>query len=258
MRRFASFDGTEIAYDVLGSGPAVLLHHGFASDSRTNWVRPGVADAVATSRRAAILVDARGHGESQKPHDPAAYEDGAMAHDVRALLDHLGVESVHFIGYSMGSFVGITLAATEPAGGPLRSLVLGGAGLGQLSPRNQELMMAIAEALETEERAAITDPTATAFRNFADATKADRLALAAIQRCPTARPEVAAIAKVSVPTLVVNGEADTMAVPSRSLAEAIAGARFVAVPGDHLSAVVQPEFKRVLLGWLDEVAPVSG
>ena len=56
MRFFTSFDGVEIAYDVLGEGDPVVMHHGFASDSRTNWLRPGVAAAVMDSGRQVVLV----------------------------------------------------------------------------------------------------------------------------------------------------------------------------------------------------------
>ncbi|MGH9171532.1 MAG: alpha/beta fold hydrolase [Acidimicrobiales bacterium] len=254
MKSFTSFDGLPISYEVLGTGPAVLLHHGFASDSRTNWVRSGLADAIADSGRSVVLIDARGHGESGKPHDPASYAGGAMARDVSALLDHLGLEAVHVIGYSMGSFVAITLAVGRQAEPRLRSVVLGGAGQGQAGLRESGMTLAIAEALEADDKTTITSRTALAFRNFADATRADRLALAAIQRSRSSTHDMSHLDRITVPTLVVNGEADTLVGPPRSLAEAIPGARFLAVPGDHLSAVGKPEFRVAVLGWLGEVA----
>jgi pimeloyl-ACP methyl ester carboxylesterase len=256
VKSFSTFDGLSIAYDVLGSGPAVLLHHGFASESLTNWVRPGLAQAIADSGRSVVLVDARGHGESDKPHDPGAYEDGAMATDVRCLVDHLGLDAFHFIGYSMGAFVAVTYAASEPPDDRLKSVMLGGAGRGQLSASNGDMMLAVADALEADDKSSITDARALAFRNFADATKADRLALAAIQRSRAARPPTSALGRIAVPVLVVNGENDTLVGRPESLAETIPGARFVSVPGDHLSAVTKPEFRAALLAWLDEVAPV--
>jgi pimeloyl-ACP methyl ester carboxylesterase len=258
VKTFTTFDGIAIAYDVMGEGPCVLLHHGFASESSTNWVRPGVAGAVAESGRSVVLIDARGHGQSDKPHDLDSYRGGAMARDVTCLLDHLGREAVHLIGYSMGAFVAITFASADPADARLRSIVLGGAGRGQASMASREAMLVIADALEAEDKATITDATGRAFRNFADATHADRVALAALQRSRSPQPDLSALERITVPTLVVNGTGDTMVGRPQSFAESIQGARFVAVPGDHLSAVVKPEFKAVILDWLDEVAPTGG
>lgn len=254
MRRMRTFDGIGIAYDVLGDGPPVLLHHGFASESQTNWVRPGVAAAVVESGRSVVLIDARGHGQSDKPHDPAAYAGGAMVRDVRALLDELGIESIDVVGYSMGAFVSMALATLDPPEGRLRSLALGGAGRGRGPNRSPEAMSAIADALEAPDKSTITDASALAFRNFAEATGADRVALAAIQRARSPQPELAVLARISVPTLVVNGERDTLVGPPESLAAAIPGASFLSVPGDHISAVVKPEFRVALVGWLESVS----
>ncbi|HUC36764.1 MAG TPA: alpha/beta hydrolase [Acidimicrobiales bacterium] len=252
MRTFKSFDGVEIAFDDMGVGEATLLHHGFASDSRTNWVRPGVAGALVEAGRRVVLVDARGHGRSEKPHDVDAYRGGAMARDARALLDHLGIEDVAVVGYSMGSFVAIRLAVSDDR---VRALVLGGAGTAQIGMSRREHADRIADALEASDKTMITDPTALAFRNFADATGADRAALAAIQRATSEAPGMEVLGSIGVPTLVVNGERDTLIGPLGSLAEAIPGARLVVVPGDHVSAVVRPEFREAVVRFLTNVAP---
>jgi pimeloyl-ACP methyl ester carboxylesterase len=78
--RFESFDGTEIAYQVWGAPgqlPPVLLHHGFVADATVNWVLPGVVAALLQSGREVIAPDARGHGRSGKPHDPARYGEAS-------------------------------------------------------------------------------------------------------------------------------------------------------------------------------------
>lgn len=246
MRRFTSFDGVAIAYDVLGDGPDVLMHHGFASSSATNWVRPGVAAAVVAAGRRVVLIDARGHGESDKPHDPAAYADGAMVRDVQALFDLLDLDPVDVVGYSMGAHVALALAPLEPR---VRSLVLGGAGLGQAIGRAGS-MREIAQALEAADPETITDATARAFRNFADATGSDRLALAAVRRGDSAPLTLESLGSITVPTLVVNGTEDTFVNGAESLAGVIPNARFQSVPGNHLSAVVKPEFAEAIVAFL--------
>ncbi len=248
MKRFSSFDGVEIAYDVLGEGDPVVMMHGFASDSRTNWLRPGVARAVIESGRQAVLVDARGHGESAKPRDVASYSRGAMVRDVVCLLDLLGLGPVHTVGYSMGSFTAVRLAAAEPR---LESVVLGGIGLAQILDGHLDGAQQIAEGLEAESVESISDSRALAFRRFSDATGSDRLALAAVQRAGDLLPAVDDLAKIAVPSIVINGVSDSLAGSPQDLAEAIAGARWQSVPGDHLSAVVNPEFRQAVVSFLD-------
>lgn len=227
----------------------MVLLHGFASDSRINWVRPGIAGAIADEGWRAVLLDARGHGRSQKPHDANAYRGAAMVRDVRELLDHLGVDEVAVVGYSMGSFVAIRFAVSDPR---VRALVLGGAGGQDASISSPPRSTLIAEALEAVDKSAVTDPTALAFRNFAEATGADRLALAAVQRARSGAPSVDVMAQIAVPTLVINGEKDVLAGPPESLARSIPGAQAMTVPGDHISAVVKPEFTQAMVEFLSK------
>jgi pimeloyl-ACP methyl ester carboxylesterase len=257
-RSFTAPDGVDIVFDDLGEGPPVLLHHGFAADARVNWHQPGVSSAIVESGRRVIALDARGHGRSGKPHDPAAYAGTAMVDDARALLDHLDVERVDAIGYSMGGLVTASLLTCEPR---LRCGVLGGVGSRLLLPRPGGNDLAapwatIADGLEAEDPATVSDPSARAFRAFADSTGADRLALAAIQRSRRAAP--ADLSSVAVPVLVIAGDKDNLVGNPGRLAAAIPGARHVTVSGDHLSAVADPRFTAELVAFLDEVgAPVA-
>lgn len=246
--RFSSFDGTRIAYWVAGAedgAGAVLLHHGFASTAAVNWVRPGLVAALVGAGRRVVYLDARGHGASDHPHDPARYREGAMCSDVALLLDHLGLERVDVAGYSMGAFVAIELALADAR---VRSLFLGGVGLGQERTRRPEVRAAIAAALEADDPARLGDASARSFRTFADATKQDRFALAALQRGGSGFDGDRAAA-VSQPALVVNGRDDTLAGDPHLLAERMQRAGAKVIPGDHLSAVVKPEFKDVLVAW---------
>jgi pimeloyl-ACP methyl ester carboxylesterase len=247
MPTFVSFDGTEIHYTDEGDGPPVVLLHGFASSADTNWRRPGVIDALVGAGYRVIAPDARGHGSSGKPHDTAAYADNAMVHDLTALLDHLALDRVDLVGYSMGGIVGLGAATAEPR---VRSLTV--AAVGRNAALSQADRAAIAEALEADDESAEMSPRARAFRTFAHATGGDLTALAAIQRASYAhdsRPE-----EIAVPTVVITGTDDTHAGPPEALAERIPGARAVRVPGDHLNAVTKPEFRAALLAHLAEIA----
>ena len=249
MERFASFDGVQIAYTVVGSGPDVLLIHGFASDQHGNWVAPGVRDSIAATGRRVKRDDARGHGRTDNPHDVAAYENNAMVRDAQALLDLLDVTAVDVVGYSMGSIVSTRLVPAEVRS---RSLVLGG--VGARRPRSREARDRIAAALESPGGAVAGEGAAErAFREFATRGGNDMAALAAVQRATNPRGDLGAI---HVPTLVVAGEEDNLAGTPGELAAMISGATAQVIPGNHLSAVVKPEFANAITGFLGRVSPV--
>ncbi|MGD0692483.1 MAG: alpha/beta fold hydrolase [Acidimicrobiales bacterium] len=247
MEHFTSFDGSDIAYLDEGAGRVVVLLHGFASDHRGNWVATGVTAALVAAGRRVVAPDARGHGRSARPHDPASYGDDAMVKDVIALFDHLGVDQVDLVGYSMGSLISAKVAACDAR---VRSLVLGGVGgswAGQQRPLNGN---ALADALEADDPSSIDEPIPRAFRAFADSTGSDRLALAACQRSD--RGEDVELSSIAVPTMVLTGDEDTLAGPPQSVAELIPGARFEVVNGNHLTVVRDPEFTRSLISFVTE------
>lgn len=129
---YATNDGLRIHYRLDGNaaGPPLVLQHGY-SMSLHDWYDPGYVDTLGAAYRL-ILIDARGHGASDKPHDPDAYRAARMAGDVVAVLDALGLARAHFFGYSMGGRIGFALAREAPA--RLHSLVLGGNGANERSP----------------------------------------------------------------------------------------------------------------------------
>jgi pimeloyl-ACP methyl ester carboxylesterase len=245
-----SFDGTRIAYSVQGSGPAVLLLHGFAADHVLNWARPGVIDALSGAGRRVIATDARGHGASGKPHDANRYSGDAMVRDAQAVLDHLGVEQVDVVGYSMGSMVAARLVPEEPRA---RALVLGGVGATITPPRTGgRAPDAIAAALLADDAASVDNVAGRAFREFADATGADRHALAALSRSNALRYSVRFDA-ITVPTLVIAGTGDTLIRSPDALVDRLPSARLQMVKGDHLGAPYHQEFTQSIVEFLEEV-----
>ena len=173
----------EIAYldeglDGAKQAEPILLIHGFASNRTVNWVNPGWVSTLAAAGRRVIALDNRGHGQSSKLYDPAAYHTGRMAEDAVALLDHLKIERADILGYSMGARIAAFMAAAYPS--RVRSAILGG--LGYRLVDGAGLPETIADALEAASLDDITDPQGRTFRAFADQTKSDRLALAACIR----------------------------------------------------------------------------
>jgi pimeloyl-ACP methyl ester carboxylesterase len=252
MASFTSFDGTTIDYNDVGDGPVTVLLHGFAADRDLNWERPGVVSALVDSGRRVVATDARGHGRSGKPHDPAAYANDAMVRDVVACLDHLGVGECGLAGYSMGALIGARVALAEPR---VKSLVLGGIG-GRVGAQGRPPnLVGLAEALEAADPSTIADPVARAFRAFAESTGADRLALAAVQRGRVDRSSN--YQDIKVPTLVIVGDNDELAGDPSHLASLIPGATSRVVSGTHLSAINDPAFTSSIVEFFAAVGPAT-
>lgn len=104
-------------------GAPVILHDGFA-DSVQDLREWALVDAIASEGFRVILADHRGHGRSDKPHDPAAYAMLLRVADAVAILDRLGIERAHFVGRSWGGR--LCFGIGEYAPGRVRSLVIGG------------------------------------------------------------------------------------------------------------------------------------
>jgi pimeloyl-ACP methyl ester carboxylesterase/diadenosine tetraphosphate (Ap4A) HIT family hydrolase len=112
--QFFDSAGVTIRYIDVGprDGEPVVLIHGAFNSVEGHWSETGVIDALDDDYRV-IALDLRGHGKSEKPHDPAQY-GAEFASDVIRLLDHLSIEKAHIAGYSMGGHITFKLVADHP------------------------------------------------------------------------------------------------------------------------------------------------
>ena len=246
MQTFNS-DGVRIAFIDEGAGAPILLIHGFASSVRFNWIDPGWVSLLTRNGLRVIALDNRGHGESEKLHDEAAYGAPLMAEDARRLLDHLAIERADVMGYSMGARITAFLALAYPA--RVRSAVFGGLGGNMLRP--MQGTDNIAQALEAASVDDVTNAYARTFRVFADRTGSDRKALAACIR--SAREPLTAdmVARITCPVLVATGTEDVVGGSADELAAAIPGAEALPIPRrDHMLAVGDRVYKEGVLNFL--------
>ncbi len=101
-------EGTLIHYEVVGNGPPLLLQHGMLWDLE-GWERWGYAESLKQEFQL-VLVDARGHGGSDKPHTSSAYTLSKHVSDLVAVLDALEIPTAHYWGFSMGGWIGFGMA----------------------------------------------------------------------------------------------------------------------------------------------------
>ncbi len=244
-------DGVRIAYiDVppaSGGGDAILLIHGFASNHAVNWVNTQWVRTLAQAGYRTIALDNRGHGESEKLYDPEAYSSEAMASDAVHLLDHLGIERAHIMGYSMGARITAHIALDHTS--RVRTALIGGLGMHLVEGRG--LPSGIAEALEAPAGTPASNPTAAAFRTFAEQTRSDLRALAACMRGSRQTLSRSELAQIEVPVLVSVGTLDTVAGSGPGLAALMPDARALELEGkDHSTAVGAKAHREGVLAFL--------
>ena len=242
--RFQSFDGTEIAWHEGGAGRPLLLIHGYFSDAYTNWIRYGHAAKIAAKGYRVIMPDLRAHGQSARPHDPAAYPADALAQDGEALVRHLGLSDYDLAGYSLGGRTAVRMVARGAAPAKLVVAGMGLEGLTGTSGRADHFRNILTN-LGKHERGT-PEWLAEAFLKT---TKGDPIALLGILDTfvDTSREEIAAIRQ---PTLVVAGEEDSDNGSHAALADLLPNATLREVPGGHMSAVTKPELGQAIADFL--------
>ena len=262
--RFFDAGGVRIRYVDQGSGPAVVLVHGFAGSIERSWINTGILQDLARDHRV-LALDLRGHGHSDKPHDPHAYDEIAL--DVIRLLDHLQIEKSHVVGYSLGGIIVAKLLTTHQD--RFLSAVLGGAAYRRARGESaDEATEAAAREIEAGVYRALivsTAPTdepppseeAIRARSREIAASSDLRAHAALMRARRALlVSDAEIAAVRVPTLAVVGAADPALPRVRAMSKRWPGLEVEVVPGATHPTVHErglprrPEFARAIRRWI--------
>jgi pimeloyl-ACP methyl ester carboxylesterase len=257
MATFTS-DGLTLAYDDINPPDAertIVLVHGFASNRNEGWRRTGWYGAFERRRVRCVALDQRGHGESDKPHEPQAYTRQKLAADLAALFDHLGLQRADVFGYSMGTRTAMQMAIDAPE--RISNLILGGIGERLFQPRpaasqGEGSSMSMAEAMLADDPEAIAQPMLRSFRQFADEQGEDRRALAAFTEAANPTLDREALERLPMPVLVVAGQRDQGAGDPEGLARIFPDGKGVTIPGcDHFSAIPHALTKAAVFDFLD-------
>lgn len=301
MNTFTSFDGIHIAYHDQGEGRAVILLHGGYVDGLGQFGdferilplmqerqemfrefvggalpppnpplegRPGVVRALLAAGVRTVLPDMRGFGASDKPRDKEAYASLAMARDVIALIDHLRLDAVDVIGFSMGAGIAARMLTLRPP--QVKSAILAGVGdyliedtvleFPESWPVPDSVPRPITARVWAEEGAKILEqgemvPGHLASANLiaARVTGADPKVLAAVIRgaiMDSLSDE--ALHRINIPVLILNGKADAANQKIGGLLKAIPTASVAECEGDHDSTPYQPTFQKAIVRFFEE------
>lgn len=221
--RFAASDGVDLAWHETGEGRPVVLLHGLFSDADTNWIRFGHAAEIAARGFRVIMPDLRAHGQSAKPHDPAAYPPDILADDGLALIAHLALTDYDLGGYSLGARTVIRMIVR---GALPDRLIIGGMGLKGVTTTGgrTEQFKRVLTGLGSHERGS-PEWLAEAFLKTTGGDPAALLPL--LDSFVDTSP--AELAGIAMPALVVSGAGDHDNGSARALADALPRGRYVEI-----------------------------
>jgi pimeloyl-ACP methyl ester carboxylesterase len=266
-------NGVKIRYVTEGEGEPVVLIHGWMGDS-SMWGRDrsGNTKLKGADGFQLIALDCRGHGKSDKPHDPEKYGP-EMAADVVRLLDHLKIEKAHFIGYSSGAFIAGRVAATHPE--RVKSVVYAGqaplvAGAKSPSGSSDEVEVfakAVDEgkdlgtyiiAVTPPGRPKPTEGQAKAIARFLFDGKDVKAFAVAGRTFGDLRVTGEQLKKCTAPTLFIHGGNESTYVKERvAVVRKLLGRGDLKIVegGDHITTLTKPEFESAILEFLRSGKP---
>lgn len=249
VQYFSGRDGTRLAYREVGEGRPVVLIHGYFSTATVNWVKYGQAATIAARGHRVIMPDLRGHGDSGKPHDKAAYPPDVLADDGFALLEHLGLDVYGDPDYDLGGYSlgGRTTVRMLTRGATPRRAIVAGMGLEGITTTAErtDFFHNVFTNLGTFERGS-AEWRAEAFLKTVGG---DPVALLNVIDTSVDTP-LETIEKIATPTLTLMGAEDDDHGSAQALAEALPNGTYAEIPGNHMSAVTKPELGTTIAEYL--------
>jgi pimeloyl-ACP methyl ester carboxylesterase len=244
IQYFHGRDGVRLAYREIGEGRPLVLIHGFFSTANVNWVRYGHAAKIAAGGYRVVMPDLRAHGDSDKPHDAAAYPPDVLADDGFALLEHLELTDYDLGGYSLGARTTIRMMVRGAKPGRAVVAGMGWDGIVNTAGRGVHFRNVLTH-LGTFKRGT---PEWMA-EVFLKTVGGDPVALLRILDTFVDTPK-GDLGQFQTPTLVLMGDEDQDTGSGEKLAAALAQGQFAWMPGNHMSAVTKAEMGAAILSFL--------
>jgi pimeloyl-ACP methyl ester carboxylesterase len=252
-------NGVKLHYtDTGGTNTPVIFVHGYTSSAAAAApIISGLKDSYRV-----IALDCRGHGKSEKPHEPAKYGTN-MVEDVVRLLDHLKIKKAHLVGYSMGAMISCKLATVHPE--RFLSVTLGSAGgirkedgmdvFGEMLGKSLDEGKGFGPLLGALTPPGQPQPSQEQLKQinaFLSASN-DVKALACVARSFTNfTVDTPAIKAIKLPMLAIIGSGDPLKAGVDRLHSDKSDVKVVVIPGaNHMSAGSHPTFVKELKAFVD-------
>ena len=261
---FFEVDGVRLHYVEAGRGTPVILVHGLACDHVPNWMLPRIFQKLSKRYRV-IALDIRGHGKSDKPHDPAQY-GLELVDDIVRLMDHLGIGKAHVVGYSLGGFITLKLAVRHPD--RLLSAAPCGAGWSANPAEELKLLFSLSEDVDQGRGLtvllnwlqALKKPLPTPvlwFMHHLTSLFNDMKAISCLLRnTPALVATETEIRSNKVPCLAIVGRDDRMRLFAEQMAGAMPNLELLILPGcDHFTTLLSRKMVPALLAFLARHTP---
>ena len=232
-----------INYRVYGTGKPLILLHGAIVNFDFNYVKPGWVETLTENGFQVIGIDFRGYGESDKSNDPNFYGTENFSKDVINLINHLQLENVGLVGYSMGTVIALDLLHKHPEYFTKAVLIATGNGLMGLPPFILgDLLPNMAEILSFETFPSHLPSHISAYWNFLNQAGLEREAMVAFSRgsYPPLTPED--VAKIETPTLIISGEKDLVLGTGQKAAQTLPNGTYLEIEAaDHFTLALLKE-----------------
>ena len=234
--------GIEETTGTAGDAPTVVLIHGWAGSFDGTYGSNGWREALAARGRAVSELDLPGHGDPAASDQPEEYGD--LATKVQVLLPDGQVDVVAF---SLGAKLTLEMAVRDP--GKFRRIVIAGLGDGVFQHETgQRLADVVQRGMTADERAAMPDIAGYLART--PSNRPDAMA-ALLRRPPNPVLPPERLARITAKVLILNGDADTIAIPDDGLRAALQNHEYVSLPGvDHFTMPERPEFLAAAIEFL--------
>jgi len=250
-------NGIKLHYEVHGSGPVLILTHGYSSTSAM-W--QGQIDALSKHHKL-VLWDMRGHGQSDYPDDPSAYSEAHTVADMAALLDEVGARRAIVGGLSLGGYMSLAFYRVHPERVSALLIIDTGPGFKKDDARAAWNRRAHDTGDRFEREGLAVLKSASRERSTVSHREASGLAHAA-RGMLTQRDArvIESLSDIKVPALVVVGADDApFLAASDYMAAKIPGARKLVIPAaGHAVNIDQPQaFIDAVLPFLDGVSKAT-
>ncbi|MEO1044730.1 MAG: alpha/beta fold hydrolase [Pseudomonadota bacterium] len=240
-------DGVKLAVHQTGSedGAPVLMLHGLFSSAGTNWIKYGHAARLADAGYRVIMPDFRAHGESDAPHDPAAYPTDILADDVMHLIDTLALARFDLVGFSLGARTSARLLTMGLR--PRRTALcgMGWEGLQGWDSRKRFFIDAI------DKRNSVKRGDRHFFAAAFMKTQGIDPVAARLLLNSFGSVDVQALTAIDTPVMVICGKQDRDNGSPTTLAERLVRGRHMEIPGTHMSSVTRVELGVAIKVFLD-------